>query len=73
MEEFTSRVPWSRQPSLKTIANDLGVDFDLLIEGFAQEKSDTELAHAFHCSEKIIQHLREHFMQYGVGSIMGQD
>jgi hypothetical protein len=74
MEEYIrSRVPWSTEPSLKFKAAEVGVDFDELIEGFKEDKSDMEIAGEFDSSEKIISHLRDHFMKFGVGSIMGQD
>ncbi len=74
MEEYIrSRVPWSTEPSLKFKASEVGVDFDELIEGIREDKSDEEMAGEFDCSEKLISHLRDHFMKFGVGSIMGQD
>ncbi|MBC7336244.1 MAG: helix-turn-helix domain-containing protein, partial [Clostridia bacterium] len=31
MEDYRSRVPWAREPSLKEKAREVGVDFDRLI------------------------------------------
>ncbi|MBF7083066.1 helix-turn-helix domain-containing protein [Desulfallas sp. Bu1-1] len=74
MEEYIrSRVPWSTEPSLKFKAEEVGVDFDDLIEGFKEGKSDAEMAGEFDVTEKLIYHLRDHFMRHGLGSIMGQD
>lgn len=74
MEEFVrSRVPWSTMPSLKEKAEEVGIDIDVLIEGLRQDKTDQELAQELGASEKIVKHLREHFMTRGLGSIMGQD
>lgn len=73
-ETFTqSRVPWSTQPSLKTMAAEVGVDFDALMAGLAANKSDTEMAKAFGVSPEVISRLRDHFERYGLQSIMGQD
>lgn len=68
-----SRVPWSTEPSLKFKANEVGVDFDDLIEGFKDGKSDHEMAEEFDVTEKLIYHLRDHFLRRGLGSIVGQD
>jgi len=74
MEEYIrSRVPWSTEPSLKFKTDELGIDFDKLIEGIRVDKSDMEMAEELGTSEKIVTHLREHFMSKGLGSIMGQD
>lgn len=73
-ENFTpSRVPWSVQPSLKTMAAEVGIDFEALMEGLAANKSDTEMARTFGVSPEVISRLRDHFERYGLHSIMGQD
>ncbi|ABO50428.1 conserved hypothetical protein [Desulforamulus reducens MI-1] len=74
MEEYLrSRVPWSTEPSLETKAKEVGVDFDTLIEGIKNNKSDEELAEEFDVTPKCIGYLKEHFWTHGIGSIMGQD
>lgn len=74
MEEYLrSRVPWSTGPSLKQKTDELGVDFDRFIEALKYNRSDMEMAREFGVSEKVIKHLRDHFMTRGLGSIMGQD
>jgi len=74
VEEFPmSRVPWSTEPSLKQITEEIGIDFDRFIYGMKYDKSDVELAGELGVTEKTIQHLRDHFMRKGLGSIMGQD
>ncbi|KUK82962.1 MAG: Uncharacterized protein XD97_0304 [Pelotomaculum thermopropionicum] len=70
---FLSRVPWSKEPSLKEMANEVGVDFDSFIEGLKKDKSDSEMAEEFDVSEKLIYHLKDHFYSHGVHSILGQD
>ncbi|CCO09376.1 hypothetical protein [Desulforamulus hydrothermalis] len=74
MEEFIrSRVPWSTEPSLQTKASEVGVDFDALIEGIKNNRSDEEMAKEFGVTPKCIGYLKEHFWTHGIGSIMGQD
>ncbi|AQS59287.1 hypothetical protein [Desulforamulus ferrireducens] len=74
MEEFLrSRVPWSTEPSLETKAKEVGVDFDALIDGIKNNKSDQEMAEEFGVTEKCIGYLKEHFWTHGIGSIVGQD
>lgn len=72
-EDFRSRAPWSRQPSLKEKAEEVGVDFDRFIAGLAANRSDVEMAREFGVPEKTIWHLRNHFERLGVHSIEGQD
>ncbi|MDD4237143.1 MAG: helix-turn-helix domain-containing protein [Desulfotomaculaceae bacterium] len=68
-----SRVPWSTEPSLQDIAQEVGVDYDRLIEGIKEDKSDSEIAGELAVSDKLIYHLRDHFYTRGIHSIMGQD
>ncbi|MCL6639618.1 MAG: helix-turn-helix domain-containing protein, partial [Firmicutes bacterium] len=67
MEEsfIQSRVPWSVEPSLKEMSHEVGVDFDRLVEGIREDKTDTEMAEEFDVSEKLIYHLRDHFYTHG--------
>ena len=69
----SSRAPWSTQPSLKEMANEVGIDFDRFIDGLAANRSDTELAAEFGVNSQVIYRLRDHFEHYGLHSIMGQD
>ncbi|MCL4441059.1 MAG: helix-turn-helix domain-containing protein [Firmicutes bacterium] len=74
MEEYLrSRVPWSTEPSLETKANEVGVNFDALIDGIKNNRSDEEMAEEFGVKPKCIGYLKEHFWTRGIGSIMGQD
>lgn len=70
---FSSRVPWSTEPSLKSMAKEAGVDYDQLMAGIKENKSDAEIANELAVSEKLIAHLKEHFYTHGLHSIMGQD
>ncbi|HBT47318.1 MAG TPA: hypothetical protein DEA73_05505 [Peptococcaceae bacterium] len=68
-----ARVPWSTRPSLKSMAEEVGIDFDAFTAALAANKSDTEMAVAFGVSTEVINRLREHFERYGLHSIMGED
>lgn len=65
--------PWSREPSLKFMCEEVGVNENTLIQGIAQNKSDSEMAKEMGVPEKTIQGLRKRFMSHGVASIEGQD
>jgi len=68
-----SRAPWSLQPSLKGMTEEVGIDFDTFIKFLKDNKQDAEIAQEFGVSNKTIVGLREHFEKYGVHSIVGQD
>jgi hypothetical protein len=70
---FQSRVPWSSEPSLKEMTEEVGVDFDRFIEGIKDDKNDSEMAQEFNVSEELIYHLKDHFYTHGVHSVVGQD
>jgi len=72
-EEYVSRVPWSIEPSLKEKTEEVGIDFDKFIAGLAKNLSDMEMAKDFNVSSKLISHLRKHFEELGIHSVMGQD
>ncbi|NLI12684.1 helix-turn-helix domain-containing protein [Pelotomaculum propionicicum] len=77
MEQYdflnVSRVPWSSEPSLKEMADEVGVNVDRLIEGIEKNKTDSEMAQEFEVPEKLVYHLRDHFYTHGIDSVMGQD
>ena len=72
-KDHISRVPWSIEPSLKQKTEEVGIDFDKFIEGLKANLSDVEMAKDFNVSSKTIAHLRDHFEQLGIHSVMGQD
>nr|WP_088553066.1 helix-turn-helix domain-containing protein [Calderihabitans maritimus] len=72
-DDFKSRAPWNSEPSLKEMANEVGINFDQFIDALAEQKSDAEMAEEFGVSEKTIYHLRDHFERFGIHSIVGQD
>jgi hypothetical protein len=65
--------PWSVQPSLKAMVEDVGIDFDTFLDGLKDGKTDQEIAVQAGVSLKVISQFREHFEKYGIDSIMGQD
>jgi hypothetical protein len=72
-EEYRSRAPWRLEPSLKQKTREVDIDFDMFIAGIAAKRSDAEIAADFGVPVKIITHLRQHFFQFGIHSIVGQD
>lgn len=72
-DDFPSRVPWNWQPYLSEMCAEENVDYDKLIAGLAENKTNRELADSLNANEKTVQYLRNHFEQYGVGSVIGQD
>lgn len=68
-----SRVPWSKEPSLKQMTEEVGVDFDRFIADLKEQKTDLEMAEEFAVTEKLISHLRERFYTHGLDSVEGQD
>jgi len=73
MQEYQSRVPWSSQPSLKEMAEEVGVDFDRFLKLLAQNRGDMEVAAELGIPETLARRLRRHFESYGVHSVVGQD
>lgn len=72
-DDFPSRTPWNWQPYLSEMCAEVDVNYDKLIEGLAANKSDNEIASELKTKEETVRHLRNHFENYGVGSVMGQD
>lgn len=72
-EIFRSRAPWSTEPSLKAMTEEVGVDFNHFIDMMKNDKSDMEIAQEFGITEKCAFYLKDHFIHKGLGSIMGQD
>lgn len=72
-DDFPSRVPWNWQPYLSEMCEESNINYDKFIQALAENKTDGEIAYLLNTKEKTIKHLREHFEQYGVGSVIGQD
>ncbi len=65
--------PWSSQPSLKVMAEDVGLNFDSFISQLGEGKTDQEIAVQEGISVRTVCQLREHFEKFGIDSIVGQD
>ncbi len=65
--------PWSRIPSLEEMAAEAGIDGADFLHSIQTGYDVKQLADRFKVSPQTIQSLYDHFMQYGVGSIMGGD
>lgn len=65
--------PWSRIPSLKEMAEDIGLDHDLFIELIEKGDSAESIAEQMGISPVTARSLYDHFMRYGISSVMGGD
>jgi hypothetical protein len=65
--------PWSRIPSVEEMAAEVGIDGAEFLHSLGSGLDLEQLAEKFEVSPKTIEHLYDHFMHYGVGSIMGGD
>ncbi|MDD2555099.1 MAG: helix-turn-helix domain-containing protein [Syntrophaceticus sp.] len=65
--------PWSSQVSLQQMVEDVGGNFDKFIYLLSVGRADEEIAAETGISVKTIGQFREHFEQYGIDSVMGQD
>jgi hypothetical protein len=65
--------PWSRIPSVEEMAAEVGIDGAEFLHSLGSGLDLEQLAEKFDVSPKTIEHLYDHFMHYGVGSIMGGD
>lgn len=65
--------PWSRIPSLVEMTQEAGVDFDEFIACIKDDMSVEEMAEKFQVSKSTINILKEHFMHYGISSVIGGD
>jgi len=65
--------PWSMRPSLKEMTEELGIDHDALVSCFQKDCSNQDIAVRFGINPETAERLRDHFLRYGIGSIMGGD
>jgi len=65
--------PWSRIPSLKEMTEEAGIDFEQFIDSIEAGCSTKEIARRFGVSEPTIESLKEHFLKYGISSVIGGD
>lgn len=72
-ENKGSYPPWSRTVSLTEMTKEAGVDFDEFIACIKDDFSIDEMAQKFEVSESTINILKEHFIHYGISSVIGGD
>lgn len=65
--------PWSRIPSLKEMAEEIGIDYEVLIEDIKNDVDSALMARSYGITEETVENLKEHFYRYGISSVMGGD
>ncbi len=65
--------PWSRIPGLNEMCAEAGVDFHSFIEDIKNGTSANDMADKYKVSTDTIILLKEHFIKYGLSSVMGGD
>ena len=65
--------PWSIQPSLQLMLEEVGLEIDEFLDDIRKGKTDDEIAQQTGVSREVISIFREHFEKYGIDSVMGQD
>jgi hypothetical protein len=65
--------PWSRVPSFEEMAAEAGIDGAEFLYSLRDGLDIEELADKYKVSSPTIQSLYDHFMRYGVSSVMGGD
>ena len=65
--------PWSRIPSFKEMTGEIGLDDDLFIKLIEEGKSLEFIAEQMEVSTETARSLYDHFMRYGIGSVIGGD
>lgn len=65
--------PWSRIPSLQEMTAEIGVDHDVFIHLIEKGETIEAIAKQMEISEKTVESLYDHFMRYGISSVIGGD
>ncbi len=65
--------PWTRLPSLEEMAGEAGINGAEFLKHIQKGCDIEKLAEIFDVHPETVQSLYEHFMKYGVGSVMGGD
>jgi hypothetical protein len=65
--------PWSRIPGLNEMCEEAGVDFDSFIKDLEIGTDLNDMAAKYGVSMNTISLLKEHFIKYGLSSVMGGD
>jgi hypothetical protein len=65
--------PWSRIPSLAEMTSEAGIDFDCFVQCIKENRPIEQMAEQFKVSRITIESLQDHFIKYGISSVMGGD
>ncbi len=65
--------PWSRIPSLQEMTAEAGVDHDRFIQFIKNNRTAEEISRQMGISVETAEALYEHFMHYGISSVIGGD
>ncbi|MEN6462962.1 MAG: helix-turn-helix domain-containing protein [Syntrophomonas sp.] len=65
--------PWSRIPSLAEMTSEAGINFDCFVQCIKEDLSIEQMADKFKVSHTTIESLQDHFLRYGISSVMGGD
>lgn len=65
--------PWSRTQYLQEMSKEAGIDFDQLLADFKDDLTVKDMARRFNVSEDTISSLKDHFLHYGISSVIGGD
>jgi hypothetical protein len=65
--------PWGWQPSLEYMARETGVDFNRFLELVKDQVPDDRMSALLGVSSRTVRSLREHFAEFGLDSVQGQD
>ncbi|MGI5911206.1 MAG: helix-turn-helix domain-containing protein [Syntrophomonadaceae bacterium] len=65
--------PWSRVPALNEMCQEAGIDFDSFISDLKVGTGINDMAEKYGVSINTISLLEEHFMKYGISSVIGGD
>jgi len=66
LTEGSKGPPWSIEPSMRFVCDEVGIDYNQFIKGLRDNKSDVEMARELGVSEKAIANLRERFYKVDV-------
>ena len=65
--------PWSRIPGFNEMCEETGIDFDSFIEDIKNGSGLEDMAVKYGVSMETISLLQEHFIKYGLSSVIGGD
>jgi len=66
--------PWSVEPSMNLVCDEVGIDYDQFVNGLKSDKNDTEMAEELGVNPKTIANLRTRFYEMeAINGNYGQD